>query len=206
MAEPATLPSLEPGKGPSVGAGPSAVDKLRQKSVELRGPRGAYRCRKCKQLPCVCPDPKPARAGATTPAKPGALAPHPELFTEANSKRLLESAFGIPVVLTRCRVWELTEAEALELAKPTSLVLNEFVTVDPKWVALSLLLVSLGSIVSRKAVMYAAWKQSMEIERRARAVKAGPVEPKPKEPAPSSETPTEGPGPSASLDALYGKA
>lgn len=142
----------------------SLADGLRAKAAALRGPRGVYRCRKCKQLPCICPDPKKATATPVQKAPATPMALRPELFTEASTKRLLEAGFGIPVLLTHCRLWALTDEEALELAKPAALVLNEFVAVDPKWVALTILSVSLGGVVARKAVLYTAWKRAMQVE------------------------------------------
>lgn len=181
----------------------SAVNRLRDKATALRGPRGKYRCRKCHELPCVCPDPKQSKLAEPAPPAdaPPASAP---LFTEANSKRLLEVAFGIPVVLTNCKLWALTEEEALELSKPTADVFNEFVTVDPKWVSITLLSVSLGSILARKAVLYAAWKRAYAIER-VREAQARTPEKEPEQAPPAPPKPPEdakGPGPSASMEML----
>lgn len=198
--EPASESSPEPKAA-------SAISRLRDKAKKLKGPRGKYRCRKCHELPCVCEDPKQATpAGAQTDKNTSA--PRAELFTEKNSKRLLEATFGIPTVLTNCKIWALTEEEALELCKPTADVLNEFVTVDPKWVALSVLSVSMGSILARKAVLYSAWKRAMQIQRLTSAHQTKPAEPQPAE-TPESEVRPEnnghderGPGPSVSMDML----
>lgn len=183
---------------------PAAVNRLRDKAKALKGPRGKYRCRKCHELPCVCEDskrstPAAAQVDKHIPAAPVAL------FTEKNSARLLEAGFGIPVVLTNCRLWALTEEEAAELSKPAADVLNEFVAVDPKWVSLSILTVSLGSIMARKAVQYSAWKQAMRIHQNP-GKPAGDVPPDPPpQPAKSpesSDNSKEGPGPSVSMDML----
>lgn len=180
---------------------PSAVSRLRNKAKALKGPRGKYRCRKCHELPCVCVDPKQSTPAAQID-KPSST-PRAELFNEKNAKRLLEASFGIPTVLTNCKLWALTEEEALELSKPAADVLNEFVAVDPRWVSLSILTVSLGSIMARKAVLYTAWKRAMAIQRIPSAQETKPT------PEPAAETRPEtngagdkGPGPSVNMDML----
>jgi hypothetical protein len=189
------------GTGPINGKTPSAIDRLRDKAAALRGPRGKYRCRKCHELPCVCPDLKRSEAAEVSPAAEKAKGISGPLFTETNSKRLLEVGFGIPVVLTNCKLWALSEEEALELSKPTADVLNEFVTVDPKWAMLSILCVSLGSIVARKAVLYSAWKRAMAIEQR-RQSQVKPESDKTPEPPESNEPKDKAPGPSVTMDML----
>jgi hypothetical protein len=181
---------------------PAAVHRLRDKAQKLKGPRGKYRCRKCHELPCVCEDPKQATPAAAQPDKHPPAAPT-ALFNEKNSKRLLEASFGIPTVLTQCKLWALTEEEALELSKPAADVLNEFVAVDPRWVSLSILTVSLGSIVARKAVLYTAWKRAMQLQRIPNAHETKPPETASPEVRPETNGHDEkGPGPSVSMDML----
>lgn len=211
MGKPEKVPSKPAGAGAESSAAPSAADRLLDKAQALRGPRGKYRCRKCKELPCVCPDPKQATPGPTgSPEVPvaGSAKVPVALFTEANSKRLLETAFGIPTVLTKCKLWALTDEEALELAKPAADVFNEFVTVDPKWVAVSILSVSLGTILSRKAVLYAAWKRAMKVKE-GQEVQTDPAKDNPpaghQDPPNSSPDNPEGgktPGPTSSIEML----
>jgi hypothetical protein len=90
-------------------------------------------------------------------------------------------------VATDCASWELSDKEAAALAAPGSAALNEFVTVQPKWVALALFGLSAAGIVAEKWARYAVFQRAVEQERAdadARA-RAG---------APSVQPPS-GPGP-----------
>lgn len=201
MGEPKTIPTEPVGASKADSKPNPAVNRLREKAQALRGPRGKYRCRKCHELPCVCPDPKQSTPASAASAPEPLATPKP-IFTEARTKRLLEAGFGIPTVITQCKLWALTEEEALELSQPAADVLNEFVSVDPKWVSLTLLSVSLGSILARKAVLYSAWKRAMMLHR----VRDNPPT---KTENLSTETPPanpgsddKGPGPSVTMDML----
>lgn len=209
MAEPEIIPINPASENAPNNKAPAALHRLRDKAKKLKTPRGKYRCRKCHELPCVCIDPKQSTAGpVSAPAAPSApREPATPLFNETNSKRLLEASFGIPTVLTQCKIWALTDEEAIELSKPAADVLNEFVSVDPRWVSLSVLTVSLGSIVARKAVLYNAWKRAMAMQNARESQNPTPEskhENPPADVAPESNgnTSEKVPGPSMSMDML----
>lgn len=67
--------------------------------------------------------------------------------------------------------WMLEEGEENQLAASGSVVLNTFVRVDPRWVALTAFSVALLSVVSMKAIGFVTWRRVQEAEAAAKAEK-----------------------------------
>lgn len=128
--------------------------------------------------------PYKGRGGAGAPAAQMASAPSAPalpLFNEENTGRLVAIPFTLAAIATDWDRWRLEPHEQRELAATGSATLNEFVRIDPKWIALSLFSMSLAGVALSKAVMFQAEmriKKSKAIdEQKRRAQATQPVRP-----------------------------
>lgn len=154
---------------PGDGLGPGRLRESLARSK--RGPRGAYKCRRCGEphgegVQC--------RDGFQRPAPRPDIRPAEPLFTEANTSRLLRVPFTIAAVRTNCRIWLLDEKEEAELAASAVPCLNEWVGVSPKWAALAIFSFSLSGLALSKAMAYAAWRRQMDAELKASSAQSAP--------------------------------
>jgi len=86
-------------------------------------------------------------------ADPLANLPSPQ-FTPETCKYLVEFPFNLGFVRTGFTGFLLSEAESAALSASAATVLNTWVRVDPKWVALMMFSVSLTSISATKVMAY----------------------------------------------------
>jgi len=177
------------GAAPNHGVVPSGPDDvLRRHETRSRGPRGPYKKTRDRQ---AAGSTGPAAAGSGAPAAPAAAATAP-LFNEANTKRLVEMPFKLAAYRTGDPNLILSEKEAVELAIPGAVVLNEWCTISPKYVSLVLFSLACAGLVSEKIVLHGAWKQAMDEQRKIDAAKnvspaaAGAEEAAPKPAAPAA--------------------
>lgn len=181
-------PSPKPGDG----AGPS---RLRDSLGAVKS-RGAYKCKKCgvkhgEGKPCGSAPEGPRSASA-------APVPPIQVFTPENTGRLLRVPFTISAVKTNCKIWLLTPSEEAELVATAVPCANEWIAVDPKWVALFMFSFSLAGVALSKAMDYSAWRLQMMRELGEEARKKKQAE----QPAPNNAGPMPATPPPAAVSTI----
>ncbi len=131
--------------------------------------RRPYRCSQCRQpKPCGC-----KRVGGQASNPQIVAAPAVSLFTEENTGRLVSLPFTLAAVATDYDDWRLDDKEQKELAVTGSVALNEWVRVDPKWVALSLFALSMVGMATAKAIGYQGEMRARQIRKMQEAAAKG---------------------------------
>lgn len=105
----------------------------------------------------------------------------PALFTEESAARLVRIPFRVAAIRTDFDGWDLDDRETAEIAPAAAAVLNESVKVNPKWVAMTLLGISLAGIVAEKSARWAG-------ERKVRKAAGEPETTRPTAPPPPQTT------------------
>lgn len=146
----AAIPTASPPAEDNGGGGlPASLEAVKRKGrgVQRGTKRGPYDKGNRASVP----------AGQSTQGNPA-----PEgtpLFTPENAKLIVRMPFNMAVAKTGWTGWELTPAETEILATPLAVTLNTWVTIDPKWVSISLFSLALLSITGEKMILYRAAKE-----------------------------------------------
>lgn len=93
---------------------------------------------------------------------PAVVAPPADLFTPENVRALVSLPFNLAFIKTGFEGFTLSEGEAATLGATGSVALNQWVTIDPKYVALMLFSMSLISISSQKMLLFSQAKAEAE--------------------------------------------
>jgi hypothetical protein len=95
-------------------------------------------------------------------------APRIQLFTPESVRPIVSLPFNLACVKTGFDGFLLQEDEAQILSTSGAVVLNTWVTIDPKFVALLMFSISMLSITAEKSLLYHRWAREMEAERKRR--------------------------------------
>jgi len=108
------------------------------------------------------------------PPAPTKPAPAPSnLFTPENVRPLVSLPFDLALVKTGFTGFALTPSEAATLSATGSVALNQWVTIDPRYVAVLLFSLSLISITSQKVVLYQNHVRKMVADAKEAAANGG---------------------------------
>ncbi len=129
--------------------------------------RGPYKCKRCGKrhgegIACSGASDTPAPRAARAPSAPAQ--PASPLFNEANTARLVRMPFAIAAIRTHCADLALDDKQEKELSVSGAVVLNEWVSVDPKYVALCLFAISLAGVAFEKVLVYSMYVKLQQIE------------------------------------------
>lgn len=186
--------------GASAGADSSKRGGLRRVASSAREgvsskSRGPYKCKRCGQRHgegAACGSATMVRStgqGSASSEK------RVELFNKENTARIVRMPFAVAAIRTTCADLALDDKQEAELATTGAVVLNEWVAVDPRYVALVLFAISISGVVFEKVLVYSMWLKLKELEIERLKLEAGRNRPAPKSadavPA-SNATPTPG--------------
>lgn len=154
----------EPGAEPSTpSGGASALLEAHKETATGGQPGSGPRKRGRHPRGCACGNCKQS-GGGSPQASPPVSSPVPSLFNEENTGRLVALPFTMAAIATDYDGWRLDAREQKELSASGSVALNEWVRVEPKWVALSLFSLSLIGVAVSKAIGYQAEKRARDIK------------------------------------------
>lgn len=83
-----------------------------------------------------------------------------ELFTPENFEALVCAPADIAAIVTGSDVWELDQKDKDSMSKPAAYAARMFMTVDPKWVALLMLGMNIGTVYAGRTAIYLAERKA----------------------------------------------